>query len=79
MTANKKQVGGSGSGLMAAKNSKPAEIRSSNIRAAKALSDAIRTSLGPRGMDKMIQAPKGQKFNSASSTDYGIPFCVFNF
>ncbi len=49
-----------GSGLMSAKNSKPAEIRTSNIRAAKALADAIRTSLGPRGMDKMIQDAKGQ-------------------
>lgn len=51
---------GKSSGLMSAKNSKPAEIRSSNIRAAKALSDAIRTSLGPRGMDKMIQDVKGE-------------------
>ena len=49
-----------GSGLMSQKNSKPAEIRTSNIRAAKALSDAIRTSLGPRGMDKMIQDAKGE-------------------
>ena len=48
------------SGLMSQKNSKPAEIRTSNIRAAKALSDAIRTSLGPRGMDKMIQDAKGE-------------------
>ena len=47
------------SGLMSSKNKKPAEIRSSNIRAAKALADAIRTSLGPRGMDKMIQDAKG--------------------
>merc|ERR1712038_2254063 len=47
------------SGLMTSKNKKPAEIRSSNIRAAKALADAIRTSLGPRGMDKMIQDAKG--------------------
>lgn len=46
-------------GLMKNKNSKPAEIRSSNIQAAKALSDAIRTSLGPKGMDKMIQDAKG--------------------
>lgn len=38
---------------------KPAEIRSSNIVAAKAVSDAIRTSLGPKGMDKMIEAPNG--------------------
>uniref|UniRef100_T1JB12 T-complex protein 1 subunit delta n=1 Tax=Strigamia maritima TaxID=126957 RepID=T1JB12_STRMM len=33
---------------------KPAQIRSSNITAAKAVADAIRTSLGPRGMDKMV-------------------------
>ena len=46
-------------GLMNQKNSKPAEIRKSNMRAAKALSDAIRTSLGPKGMDKMIQSAKG--------------------
>ncbi|XP_018407279.1 PREDICTED: T-complex protein 1 subunit delta [Cyphomyrmex costatus] len=40
--------------------SKPADIRSSNINAAKVVSDAIRTSLGPRGMDKMIQAGNGE-------------------
>lgn len=39
--------------------SKPDDIRKSNITAAKAVADAIRTSLGPRGMDKMIQASKG--------------------
>lgn len=39
--------------------SKPAEIRASNIEAAKAVADAVRTSLGPRGMDKMIQTGKG--------------------
>jgi len=39
--------------------SKPAEIRSSNIEASKAVADAVRTSLGPRGMDKMIQSGKG--------------------
>jgi len=58
-----KAAGGSGqrsTGLMATKKSKPVEIRSSNIQAAKALSDAIRTSLGPKGMDKMIQDPKGE-------------------
>ncbi|CAO3664034.1 unnamed protein product [Umbelopsis vinacea] len=32
---------------------KPTEVRMSNIVAAKAVGDAIRTSLGPRGMDKM--------------------------
>lgn len=40
--------------------SKPADVRSSNINAAKAVCDAIRTSLGPRGMDKMIQAANGE-------------------
>ncbi|TFY81044.1 hypothetical protein EWM64_g2972 [Hericium alpestre] len=33
---------------------KPMEVRLSNMVAAKAISDAVRTSLGPRGMDKMI-------------------------
>ncbi|CAB3362200.1 Hypothetical predicted protein [Cloeon dipterum] len=39
--------------------SKPKDIRSSNITAGKAVADAIRTSLGPRGMDKMIQSANG--------------------
>ncbi|KAM8936546.1 LOW QUALITY PROTEIN: T-complex protein 1 subunit delta-like [Lycaon pictus] len=38
---------------------KPAQICFSNISAAKAVADAIRTSLGPKGMDKMIQDGKG--------------------
>ncbi|XP_035516003.1 T-complex protein 1 subunit delta [Morone saxatilis] len=38
---------------------KPAQIRYSNISAAKAVADAVRTSLGPKGMDKMIQDEKG--------------------
>lgn len=38
---------------------KPSQIRQSNMNAAKAVSDAVRTSLGPRGMDKMIQAGNG--------------------
>ena len=60
MTAKTATPGGKGQGLMRSKNSKPEEIRKSNIQAAKALSDAIRTSLGPRGMDKMIQDAKGE-------------------
>ncbi|KAF7990156.1 hypothetical protein HCN44_009891 [Aphidius gifuensis] len=40
--------------------SKPKDIRSSNIQAGKAVCDAVRTSLGPRGMDKMIQASNGE-------------------
>eukprot|EP00753_Platysulcus_tardus_P016395 PLAT5661.1.p2 GENE.PLAT5661.1~~PLAT5661.1.p2 ORF type:complete len:527 (+),score=303.75 PLAT5661.1:60-1640(+) len=39
--------------------SKAKDVRQSNIIAAKAIADAVRTSLGPRGMDKMIQAGAG--------------------
>ncbi|KAI4148633.1 MAG: hypothetical protein LQ340_005019 [Diploschistes diacapsis] len=38
---------------------KPMAVRNANIMAARAVADAIRTSLGPRGMDKMIQTGKG--------------------
>ncbi|KAL2919536.1 T-complex protein 1 subunit delta [Polyrhizophydium stewartii] len=39
---------------------KPVEVRSSNIIAGRAVASAIRTSLGPRGMDKMIQFGKNE-------------------
>ncbi|RKP26325.1 T-complex protein 1 subunit delta [Syncephalis pseudoplumigaleata] len=39
---------------------KPTEVRLSNIIAARAVGDAIRTSLGPKGMDKMIQTGSGE-------------------
>jgi len=39
---------------------KSTDVRLSNITAAKSLSDCVRTSLGPRGMDKMIVEPKGE-------------------
>lgn len=39
---------------------KPQEVRKSNILAARAVADAIRTSLGPKGMDKMIKTGSGQ-------------------
>lgn len=42
------------------KSEKSKDIRSTNIIAAKAVADVVRTSLGPRGMDKMIQTPKGK-------------------
>ena len=35
-------------------NSKKKDVRITNIEAAKAVADAVRTSLGPRGMDKMV-------------------------
>lgn len=39
---------------------KPQEVRSANIIAARAVLDAIKTSLGPKGMDKMIKTGKGE-------------------
>ncbi|OQS02443.1 T-complex protein 1 subunit delta, partial [Thraustotheca clavata] len=39
---------------------KEKDVRMSNIIAAKAIANAIRTSLGPRGMDKMIQQGNGE-------------------
>ncbi|CCU81308.1 unnamed protein product [Blumeria hordei] len=39
---------------------KPMAVRAANILAARAVADAVRTSLGPRGMDKMITTSKGQ-------------------
>ena len=40
--------GQGGAGLMKAKNSKLEEVRKSNIQAARALAETVRTSLGPR-------------------------------
>jgi T-complex protein 1 subunit delta len=49
-------AGSANSGNAAFKDKeKPMAVRASNIQAARALADAVRTSLGPRGMDKMIQ------------------------
>eukprot|EP00811_Abedinium_folium_P031098 NODE_5030_length_1817_cov_9.798225.p1 GENE.NODE_5030_length_1817_cov_9.798225~~NODE_5030_length_1817_cov_9.798225.p1 ORF type:complete len:578 (+),score=187.52 NODE_5030_length_1817_cov_9.798225:141-1736(+) len=36
------------------------DVRSTNILAARAVADTVRTSLGPKGMDKMIKDPKGE-------------------
>ncbi|KNH07293.1 T-complex protein 1 delta subunit [Perkinsela sp. CCAP 1560/4] len=36
------------------------DVRMSNILAAKSIADCVRTSLGPRGMDKMIQSGTGE-------------------
>jgi len=36
------------------------DVRNSNIIAAKAIANAIRTSLGPRGMDKLVELSDGQ-------------------
>merc|ERR1719446_733785 len=39
---------------------KAKDVRSTNITAARAVADVVRTSLGPRGMDKMIQTNTGK-------------------
>lgn len=41
------------------RNEKQQDVRHQNIIAAKAITNAVRTSLGPKGMDKMIQDAKG--------------------
>eukprot|EP01006_Ploeotia_vitrea_P055975 TRINITY_DN68053_c13_g4_i1.p1 TRINITY_DN68053_c13_g4~~TRINITY_DN68053_c13_g4_i1.p1 ORF type:complete len:537 (+),score=333.46 TRINITY_DN68053_c13_g4_i1:150-1760(+) len=38
---------------------KQRDVRTANIVAARAVADAVRTSLGPKGMDKMITSPSG--------------------
>jgi len=39
---------------------KPKDVRKANIIAARALADIVRTSLGPKGMDKMIRDGRGE-------------------
>ncbi|KAL9623192.1 MAG: hypothetical protein Q9160_002507 [Pyrenula sp. 1 TL-2023] len=58
MAAGKGAQGNAGNGNFKDKE-KPMAVRNANIVAARAVADAIRTSLGPRGMDKMIQTGKG--------------------
>jgi len=47
-------------GEMQDKNENSSNIRSTNIAAAKGLADLLSTSLGPKGMDKMIMSEKGE-------------------
>eukprot|EP00917_Polyrhabdina_sp_WS-2016_P032733 GHVP01069773.1.p1 GENE.GHVP01069773.1~~GHVP01069773.1.p1 ORF type:complete len:539 (+),score=110.08 GHVP01069773.1:664-2280(+) len=42
------------------RNEKSADIRLANMQAAREVSDAIRTNLGPRAMDKMIEDSRGE-------------------
>lgn len=53
-------VASSGSNATFQTRSKPQEIRKANIIAARSVADAIRTSLGPKGMDKLIKTSKGK-------------------
>jgi len=52
-----KQATEAGKGLDSEKSK---DVRQTNITAARAVADVVRTSLGPRGMDKMIQDQKGK-------------------
>lgn len=47
------------SGRQVGSSEKSKDVRLNNITAAKAVADAVRTSLGPRGMDKMMQTSSG--------------------
>ena len=46
--------GGGGSGERLHRSEKQEDVRNTNLEAAKALASSIRTSLGPKGMDKMV-------------------------
>ena len=48
------------SGETLQERTKGKDIRFSNIVAAKAVANAVRTSLGPRGMDKLMQMSNGE-------------------
>jgi len=52
-----KQATDAGKGLDSEKSK---DVRQTNITAARAVADVVRTSLGPRGMDKMIQDQRGK-------------------
>ncbi|KAG9231177.1 chaperonin Cpn60/TCP-1 family [Amylocarpus encephaloides] len=54
------QAGANSSNAAFKDKEKPMAVRTANIVAARAVADAVRTSLGPRGMDKMIQDGRGQ-------------------
>lgn len=42
------------------KSSKTDDVRIQNINAAVAISNVMKTSLGPKGMDKLIESSKGE-------------------
>jgi T-complex protein 1 subunit delta len=49
-----------GNGVPSSKSEKERDVRANNIVAAIAVADVVRTSLGPRGMDKMIEDSHGE-------------------
>lgn len=59
MMANDSGNSGASNRSGAHTSEKAKDVRRNNINAAKAVADAVRTSLGPRGMDKMVQTAAG--------------------
>lgn len=59
MRASTNSSGGASGERSRGVSEKSRDVRLSNIRAAKAVAEAVRTSLGPRGMDKMIWEASG--------------------
>jgi T-complex protein 1 subunit delta len=53
-------AGAAGGGGRFQERAKEHDVRSANIIAAKGVADAVRSSLGPKGMDKMIQSKDGE-------------------
>jgi hypothetical protein len=51
---NLKQMADQGSMHMKGATDKAKDVRNTNIIAARAVADVVRTSLGPKGMDKMV-------------------------
>lgn len=54
------QGGTSGSVETFSDNTRKSDVRLANMSAAKSVADAVRTSLGPRGMDKMVVGARGE-------------------
>lgn len=58
-------------------NSNKKDVRILNIESAKAVADAVRTSLGPRGMDKMVSRAKtGEVVIHLSQTVHSNTACL---
>lgn len=55
------------------------DIRHANMVAAKAVADAVRTSLGPRGMDKMLSTATGDVIITNDGATILDKVCVFFF
>ena len=60
MSSSKTTSNRNSTGEMKSQSEKGRDVRTTNISAAKAIADVVRTSLGPRGLDKMIQDAKGE-------------------